>query len=124
MVYYNPYITGEYNPPIYPKQPGFFSETPAVHEQIWRRTFLPSPPTRWGLCYGLGIARSTHVSQRFDGSTLGTFIEKTHDPVWTMGLLELLQALIQPKDPRNKSLNFIFPTKYVILKSLSRLAIG
>ena len=27
-------------------------------------------------------------------------------------------------DPEKKSLNFIFPTKYVISKSLSRLAIG
>ena len=27
-------------------------------------------------------------------------------------------------DPEKKSLNFIFPTKYVIPKSLSRLAIG
>ena len=27
-------------------------------------------------------------------------------------------------DPERKSLNFIFPTKYVIPKSLSRLAIG
>ena len=27
-------------------------------------------------------------------------------------------------DPENKSLNFIFPTRYVIPKSLSRLVIG
>ena len=32
--------------------------------------------------------------------------------------------LTQPMDPEKKSLNFIFPTKYVIPKSLSRLAIG
>ena len=33
-------------------------------------------------------------------------------------------SLTQPMDPEKKSLNFIFPTKYVIPKSLSRLAIG
>ena len=32
--------------------------------------------------------------------------------------------LTQPMDPEKKSLNCIFPTKYVIPKSLSRLAIG
>ncbi len=32
--------------------------------------------------------------------------------------------LTQPMDPEKKSLNFIFPTKYVIPKSLSRLDIG
>ena len=32
--------------------------------------------------------------------------------------------LTQPMDPEKKSLNFIFRTKYVIPKSLSRLAIG
>ena len=30
----------------------------------------------------------------------------------------------QPMEPEKNSLNFIFPTKYVIPKSLSRLAIG
>ena len=29
-----------------------------------------------------------------------------------------LQSLTQPMDPEKKSLNFIFPTKYVIPKSL------
>ena len=35
-----------------------------------------------------------------------------------MGIFSPLLLLTQPVDPEKKSLNFIFPTKYVIPKSL------
>ena len=36
--------------------------------------------------------------------------------------LQYIPPLTQSMDPEKKGLNFIFPTKYVIPKSLSRLA--
>ena len=49
------------------------------------------------------------------------FKGKVDKVVWTSLWYTILT---QPMDPEKKSLNFIFPTKYVIPKSLSRLAIG
>ena len=71
MVYYNPYITGQYNPPIYPKQPGFLSLLNWFARQIsepsmkifitWKNSPIPNkvwaPQT--SKCFRFGNAAST-----------------------------------------------------------------